>query len=82
MAMMRYKNVGYYQQKKFFTLSGFWLLKVLGESVKKGKFVMKMFFQIMLNKILKNSKNDICWCKADVKQPETKELVAVSCNFL
>ena len=39
-------------------LGGFWLLRVewgggLSESVKKGKFVAKIFFQIVLNKFLK-----------------------------
>ena len=29
------------------------------ESVKKGKFVMKIFFQIILNKFYKVGKNDI-----------------------
>ena len=34
------------------------------ESVKKGKFVMKIFFQIMLNEVLKSCENDIYWCKS------------------
>ena len=39
-------------------LSGFWLLRGwegggLRESVKKGKFVMRLFLQLMLNEVLK-----------------------------
>ena len=60
----------------FVTLSGFWPLRVLGESIKKGKFVIKIFFQIMLNEVFISG--DV---KADVKEHETKELLAVSCNF-
>ena len=54
----------------------------LNESDKKGKFMTKIFFQIMLNKLLKCCKKYICWCKAEVKQQEIKELGAVNCNFL
>ena len=57
-------------------LSRFWPLRVLGESVKKRKFVIKIFFQIMLNEVLISG--DV---KADVKEREIKELLAVSCNF-
>ena len=32
-------------------------------------------------KFQKVVKTDICWLKDDVKQPETKELVALSWNF-
>ena len=32
----------------------------LGESVRKGKFAKKTFFQIMLNEILKSCKTDNC----------------------
>ena len=42
-------------------LSGFWSLRGWGEgeSVKKVKFITKIFFQIMLNEALKSCKNDI-----------------------
>ena len=60
----------------FVTLSGFWLLRVLGEFIRKWKFVIKIFFQIMLNEVLISG--DV---KAIVKEHETKELLAVSCNF-
>ena len=63
-----------HQPKTFVTLSGFWLLKESPtESVKQGKFDENLFSQ--------------CWMKfykvvkmisADVKQQQTKELVAVS----
>ena len=56
-------------------LSGFWL-RVFGESVEKEKFVIKIFFKIMLNEVLISG--DV---KVDVKQHETKELVAVFFNF-
>ena len=47
-----------HQQKTFVTLSGFWPLRacgggVLTESVKKGQKKKKIFFQIMLNVVLK-----------------------------
>ena len=32
-------------------------------------------------KFQKVVKTDICWLKDDVKQQETKELVAIFCNF-
>ena len=32
----------------------------LGESVKKGKFLKKVFLQIVLNEVLKSYENDIC----------------------
>ena len=43
------------RQKIFVTLSRFWELRGwegLSEFVKKEKFVRKIFFQIMLNKVL------------------------------
>ena len=48
--------------------SNHWLIKFsmicLSESVEKGNFMTKIFFQIiMLNEVLKVVKNDICWCK-------------------
>ena len=46
-----------HQQITFVTLSGFWLLRGLGclsESVKKGKFLTKIFLLIMLNEVLKS----------------------------
>ena len=53
----------------------------LGESVEKGKFVMKIFVQ-MLNEVIESSKKLISAnVKADVKQQEIKELVAVSFDF-
>ena len=56
----------------FVMLCGFWPLKGLeglGESVKKIKFLMKTFFQKMLNEFLKSVKKDIVTddVKADVK---------------
>ena len=65
LAMRPYKNVGEYRQKKFVTFSKFWLLTFLGESVKKGKFIMKIFFQMMLNEVLKSCKKWclLSWCK-------------------
>ena len=45
-----------HRQKTFNTRSGFWPLKGwsgLSGSAKKGKFVTKFFFQIMLNEVLK-----------------------------
>ena len=53
-------------QKTFVTFSGFWPLRGWGglaEFVKKGKFAMKIFFKIMLNKVLEICKNDICCYK-------------------
>ena len=47
-----------HQQKSFVTLSGFWPLwgwGDLSESVKKGKFVTKIFFGLMLYETLKIS---------------------------
>ena len=38
-------------------------LKILGESIKKGEFVIKILFQLMLNLFLKVLENDICWYK-------------------
>ena len=49
----------------------------LGESVKKGKFVIKFFLQIVLSEVLKVVK----MISANEKQ-EIKELVAASRNFL
>ena len=52
--------LGGIDKKTFVTLSGFWLLRGWGgegrdlsESFEKGKFVTKIFFQIMLNEVLK-----------------------------
>ena len=45
-----------HRQKPLVMLSGFWPFKGIGgfsDSVKKGKFVKKPFFQIMLNEVLK-----------------------------
>ena len=53
-------------QKTFVAFSGFWPLKGWGglaEFVKKGKFAMKIFFKIMLNKVLEICKNDTCCYK-------------------
>ena len=50
------KLVGEHWQKTFVKLSGFHLLRgwgSLSESVKKWKFTLKIFFQIMLNEVLK-----------------------------
>ena len=51
----------------------------MSESVKKGKFVTEVFFQIMLNEVL-NICEKSADVKANVKQNEIKlkELVAVS----
>ena len=49
----------------------------MGESVKKGKFVIKFFLQIVLSEVLKVVK----MISANEKQ-EIKELVAASRNFL
>ena len=54
----------------------------LNESDKKGKFMTKIFFQIMLNKLLKCCKNISADVKVEVKQQEIKELVAVNYSFL
>ena len=46
-------------QKTFVTLNGLWLLRGWGscrETVKKQKIVTKLFFQIMLNEVLKSHK--------------------------
>ena len=52
------------------------------ESVKKGKFVTKIFFQIVLNEVLKVIKKMLsAHIKTDEKQ-KIKELVAASYNFL
>ena len=63
-------------------LGRFWLLKGVegqSESANKGKFVTKIFFQIRLNEVLKKLQNitsaDV---KADVKDHEIKEMLAVS----
>ena len=57
--MMPCKNTGEYWPKMFVSVSGFWLLKVLGESsVKKEKFVMKIYFQIMLNEVLESCEKE------------------------
>ena len=50
-----------YQQKKFIMLSRFWMLRGWGrglsESIKKGKFVTKILFQIILKTTFKHVKN-------------------------
>ena len=49
-------------QKCFVMLSKFWPLKGLedlGESVKKRKFVIKIFLRIVLNEVLKSCKIDL-----------------------
>ena len=49
----------------------------------KGKFVTKIFFQIVLNKVLKSCKEMISADKkTDVKLQEIKELVAISFSKL
>ena len=70
-------------------LSKFWLLKgweSFGESAKNGKFMTKIFFRQLNNKYKKLQKMvSSADVKADVKQQqskESKEQVAVSCNFL
>ena len=56
-----------HQQKIFVTLSRFWALGGswggVGEPVRKGKNVEKIFFQ-MFNEVLEISENDICQCKS------------------
>ena len=53
----------------------------LDESVKKGKFVTKIFFQVIIAQVLKSGKKMISAdVKAYVKQ-EIKELIVTSCNF-
>ena len=57
-SLLPLQNLREHRQKTFVTLSGFWLLRGLGglsESVKKGKFVTKIFFffHVMLNEVLK-----------------------------
>ena len=50
-------SVREHRQKVFVKLSGFWPLKVLRgwvNPLKKRKFVTKIFFEIMLNKVLKS----------------------------
>ena len=50
------KDLRQLQQKTFVTLSRFWLLRgqgSLSESVNKGKFVTKIFFQIFLNEVFR-----------------------------
>ena len=44
---------------RFWPISG-WGWGKRGEFVKKGNFGTKIFFQIMLNKILESCKYDIC----------------------
>ena len=50
-------------KKTFVMLKGFWSLRGfenVGLSLlKKGKFVTKIFFQILLNEILKSRKNSV-----------------------
>ena len=51
----------------------------VSESIKNGKFVTTIFFQIMLNEVLKNCKKMISVViKTDVKQQELKDQVAAS----
>ena len=48
-----------HQQKTFVSLGGFWLLRGwrgLVESIKKVKFVTKIFFPIMVSEVLKTCK--------------------------
>ena len=53
----------------------------MDESVKKGKFVTKIFFQVIIAQVLKSGKKMISAdVKAYVKQ-EIKELIVTSCNF-
>ena len=53
----------------------------MDESVKKGKFVTKIFFQVIIAQVLKRGKKMISAdVKAYVKQ-EIKELIVISCNF-
>ena len=55
----------------------------MGESIKKGEFVTKIFISIMLNEVLKSCKKSylLMYIKeAKVKQLETEGLVA-SYNF-
>ena len=69
-------------QKTFVMLSKFWPLREwgdLGESVKKGKFMTKIFFQI--GNVNWSSKELSKMISADVKQQEIKELVVVSFNL-
>ena len=55
----------------------------LGELVKKGKFMRNYFADVEWRKFSNVVENDICWdVKADVKQQQTKERVAVSFTFL
>ena len=54
--------LGNIDKKNFVTLSGLWPLRGWGglaESVKKRKFVMKIF-KIMLSKVLETCRKDIC----------------------
>ena len=44
--------------------------------------MMKIFFQMMLNEVLKNCENDTADGGANVKQQEKKEPVAVSYKHL
>ena len=54
----------------------------LNEYDKKGKLKTKIFFQMIMNKLLKYSKNISADVKAEVKQQEIKGLIAVNCKFL
>ena len=55
----------------------------LDEFVKKRKFVTKIFFQKMLNEVLKCFFKMISAdIKSDAKEQEIKALVAVYCIFL
>ena len=50
--------------------------------IKKENLRREPFFQIIMNKLLKYCKNISADVKAEVKQQETKELIAVNYNFL
>ena len=53
---------------------GGWRARGLSESIRKGKFVMKMFFFIwlMLNEVLKICEKWYLLIKAKIKQEQTK----------
>ena len=61
-------SVREHQQKTFVTFSRFWLLRGLSESVKKEKFVTKIFFSVNFEW---SSKNLWKMISADVKAKKT-----------
>ena len=76
-------------KKDFVTLSWFWPLKGwrkgLDESVEKGKLLTEIFFQKMLEEVLKSwKKNHICWfknwCKTTKNTRASKCVLLVSVN--